>query len=108
MSMRTLQTGRWRTLLGAAVLGTAMLAGSAEDAEAQVEAEVIYACYIPGSGVVYRVAGDGAPLAATSKKSKKGKSAKDGCKSGKHVLFSWNSVGPEGDPGARGEQGVLG
>lgn len=103
--MRTLQTGRWRTLLGAAVLGTAMLAGSAEDAEAQVEAEVIYACYIPGSGVVYRVAGDGAPPCRYEQEEQ---SAKDGCKSGKHVLFSWNSVGPEGDPGARGEQGVLG
>jgi len=103
--MRNLQSGRLLTLLGAAAFSSVMLAGSAVEADAQT-ADVIYACYVPGSGVVYRVEGDGPPLEGKSTKS--GKSAKDGCKSRKHVLYSWNAEGPEGPAGPMGSAGADG
>src|ERR1051325_7505005 len=59
---------------------------------------VLYACYIPSSGVVYRIKVPG------------GKTA---CESG-HVQFSWNETGPigpkgdKGDPGAPGAKGDKG
>ena len=64
--MRTSKSSRWLTLFGAAVFSAAMLVVSADEAEAQ---EVFFACYMPGSGVVYRVAGTGPPLVGRSGKS---------------------------------------
>ena len=88
--MRTSQSGLWQTLVGAAVFGAAMLAGAPAEAEAQ-ESEVIYACYIPGPGVVYRVDGPD-----------------DACRGETHVAFNWNSEGPAGADGADGDDGEQG
>jgi hypothetical protein len=67
------------------------------------EPEVLFACYVPQSGVVYRVNPPDEP----------GKYAemKDECSSEKHVLFSWNErgpTGPQGEPGPKGDQGEQG
>jgi hypothetical protein len=102
--MRNSQSGRWLTLLLTAAFCTVLLAGSAVEDEEQ-EADVIYACYVPGSGVVYRVAGDGPPLEG---KSAKGRKSSNDCKSRKHVLFSWNAEGPAGADGNDGADGAAG
>jgi len=58
------------------------------------ESTVIYACYVPGSGLVYRV---------------KETHLKPSCSAPGHVLFSWNAQGPAGPPGppGGGAAGVL-
>ncbi len=67
---------------------------------AQAQGLVLFACYVPNSGVVYRVNPPGSP----------GQSAdlKDACTGKKHVLFSWNEVGPAGPAGADGADGDKG
>ncbi len=77
---------------------------------AQAQGTVLFACYVPNSGVVYRVNPPGSP----------GQSAdlKDACitededededeedDETKHVLFSWNAEGPAGPPGPEGPAG---
>lgn len=47
-------------------------------------ADTLWACYIPHSGLVYRV---------------RVQDPTETCKSHRHVLFSWNRAGPQGDPG---------
>ena len=54
---------------------------------------VMYACYVPASGVVYRIRIDDAP---------------NECRSARHVEFSWNAQGPAGADGAPGPQGPAG
>ena len=61
-----------------------------------VQAQELFACYVPSSGVVYRIKEPG---------------LKDGCTGKKHVEFSWNAqgpAGPEGPPGAAGADGAQG
>lgn len=68
--------------------------GSSADREpAAVEAGTLHACYVPSSGVVYRIRIDGAPSA---------------CRSNRHVEFAWNAVGPQGPRGPAGEDGAPG
>lgn len=55
--------------------------------------EVIYACYVPGSGSLYRIKAD---------------DPTETCKSPNHVELHWNVVGPQGPVGPAGPQGPVG
>lgn len=71
-----------------------------QDAAAQVPGDgpaVLFACYVPGSGVVYRVDGPGPDT-----------DLPDDCRTPRHVLFSWSESGPAGSDGADGEDGQDG
>jgi hypothetical protein len=65
------------------------------DVRAQTPAEpaLLYACYIPGLGVTYRIKEGNLPTA---------------CVSPKHVEFSWNQAGAKGDKGDKGDRGEPG
>ena len=64
------------------------------DARAQDGApKVIVACYLPHSGIVYRIGEEG---------------LKEECRGKKHVEFSFNDRGPKGDPGPPGDPGKDG
>jgi hypothetical protein len=68
---------------------------------AQVEdSELLYACYRPNSGGVYRINAPETPGAEPR--------LKDDCTSAVHVMFSWNEKGPKGDRGEKGEKGDKG
>ena len=57
---------------------------------------VLYGCYVPNSGTVYRVKSDGLPT---------------DCRSNNPVQFTWSlqgPPGPQGVPGPAGIQGVAG
>lgn len=62
-------------------------------AQAPAEPTLLYACYIPGLGVTYRIKEGTLPSA---------------CVSPKHVEFSWNQQGSKGDKGDRGDKGEQG
>jgi hypothetical protein len=62
-------------------------------APAVVDPNVIYACYIPTSGTVYRI---------------KTSDTREQCASASHVMFSFNQTGPQGPAGPQGPQGVAG
>jgi hypothetical protein len=53
----------------------------------------LYACYVPGSGTVYRIKFDG---------------GKQACTSAQHIEFSWNAQGIQGVQGIQGIQGDKG
>lgn len=72
-------------ILIAATAGIANLTARAAASAPLDEPETIYACYVPGSGTVYRIRTAGAP---------------DACH-GKHTEFSWNAEGPPGITGIR-------
>lgn len=74
-------------------LGAAPLA-----AQATAEGTTLYACYVPGTGTVYRIKGPGLPDACEPAKG--GKPA--------HVQFQWNDRGPAGPAGAAGAVGAQG
>jgi hypothetical protein len=76
-------------------LMVAALAIRPVDARAQAPADpaLLYACYIPGLGVTYRIKEGTLPSA---------------CVSPKHVEFSWNQQGPKGDKGDKGDTGDAG
>jgi hypothetical protein len=92
---------------GTAVLAALLLIGGAGAAQAQEEppATTLHACYMPGTGTVYRILTQGTPPR---------------CRSAGHVQFSWTDPGPagpsgpagedgpKGDPGPDGQQGVAG
>ena len=87
-----------RRLLSA-VLAVAALAAPAPDARAQapsvtvVDPNVIYACYVPLSGTVYRI---------------KTADTREECASKTHVPFFFNQTGPQGPAGPVGPQGPAG
>lgn len=67
--------------------------GSEGGETSDVEDGVLYACYVPASGTVYRIKEPGTP---------------DACRSPRHVEFNWNEAGPQGPsgpPGPTGDQG---
>jgi hypothetical protein len=78
-------------------LAVAALIALAPDARAQApdpnDPNVIWACYVPLSGTVYRV---------------KTSDTKETCASKSHVLFWFNQTGPEGPPGPQGPAGPVG
>ena len=54
---------------------------------------LMWACYVPNSGTVYRIrTGD----------------TKENCASHQHVMFSWNPLGLKGDKGDKGDTGEQG
>ncbi len=57
------------------------------------QAQEIFACYVPSSGVVYRIKEPG---------------LKDECTGKKHVEFSWDVEGPPGPQGPKGDKGDKG
>ena len=67
---------------------------------AQAQGTVLFACYVPSSGVVYRVNPPTLPDDSPD--------LKNGCIGIKHILFSWNEVGPAGADGADGADGLPG
>jgi len=79
---------------GASLVGF-LLAGPVVHALAGegADGEVIRACYLPDSGVVYRIGAHGLG---------------DACKAEGHVEFSWNVQGPVGPQGPKGDRGPQG
>ena len=77
-------------------LALAALAASAPALRAQTttpDPNVIYACYVPTSGTVYRI---------------KTADTKENCSSSTHVMFFFNRTGPQGPAGPQGETGPAG
>ena len=82
----------------AAGLTLAAIAALAPDARAQSpdpvpNPNVIWACFVPMSGTVYRI---------------KTADTKETCSSPKHVMFSFNQTGPAGPQGPAGATGAQG
>src|SRR5687768_17768655 len=75
---------------------------------AQTTPEVMYACYVPLTGTVYRIKTAGAPSECT--KPKKDASAADILKRQDHIEFTFNAQvqGPVGPAGAVGLTGPMG
>jgi hypothetical protein len=84
-------THRFR--LVAMLLGGTVLFVVPSTAPAQGVPPLIYACYVPASGTVYRI---------------KETDLKETCVSSRHVEFSWNQQGPQGPQGIQGIQGMQG
>lgn len=72
----------------ALLLGAVSLAAIAADPARSMQADddVLYACYVPASGTMYRIRTGSGP---------------NDCRDG-HVEFSWNAAGPAGSPGISG------
>jgi len=80
---------------GVLIAGAALLA-MPRVASAQVTTSapaIIYACYVPVSGTVYRI---------------KETDVRQACVSPQHVEFNWNQQGPIGPQGPQGIQGIQG
>ena len=82
----------------AAGLTLAAIAALAPDARAQTpdpvpDPNVLWACFVPMSGTVYRI---------------KTADTKESCSSPKHVMFSFNQTGPAGPQGPAGPAGAQG
>jgi hypothetical protein len=77
--------------LAVPALTIALMALGALPASAQ--GTVLYGCYVPNSGTVYRIKAAGLP---------------DACRSTQHVEFTWNLQGPAGPQGAAGPTGPQG
>lgn len=65
-------------------------------------AELMYACYVPMTGTVYRIKAPGAPAECTRPKSTNAKSHQE------HIEFVFNATGPMGPAGPQGPQGEVG
>ena len=76
--------------LGRLAVSVAWIALGTAPASAQ---SVLYGCYVPNSGTVYRIKGTGLP---------------DECRSPQHVQFTWSLQGPAGAQGPAGPQGPQG
>jgi len=82
------------------LLGLTILGGTVASRQAKAElnglsllpgdAEVIYACYVPNSGTLYRI---------------KAEDPTEACKSQNHIEIQWEVEGPQG---AQGPQGPIG
>jgi len=89
-----ISSDRRNTLRRAAiVLAGAVLLASPSAVSAQGAPALIYACYVPNSGTVYRI---------------KETDVKETCASPQHVEFNWNQQGPVGPQGPQGIQGIQG
>lgn len=79
-------------------IALALLTSSAAQAQTQATSTasitdgVIYACYVPKTGTVYRINVSGSPTKCAAN----------------HVSFSWNITGPEGPEGPAAPAGVVG
>lgn len=90
--MNTSRQSRPRAMRLAAVGAALMLAASVRPAAAQTS-NLLWACYVPLTGTVYRV---------------KATNTQAACTSPTHVMFSWNEQGPQGVKGDVGPQGAKG
>ncbi|HEU0301490.1 MAG TPA: tail fiber domain-containing protein [Longimicrobium sp.] len=88
MNGRIPRIGRLLPASVAAVL--ALLVFAPAPAQAQT---VIYACYVPSTGTVYRIKEPG---------------IRQSCQTANHVEFSWNEEGPAGPAGPQGATGPQG
>jgi hypothetical protein len=80
--------------LSGTVLASAALFATPSAVSAQAAPPaILYACYVPGSGTVYRI---------------KETDVKQTCSSTLHIEFSWNQQGPTGPQGPQGIQGPAG
>ncbi len=76
------------------LVAAGLLLGLHSNSLAQSTQPPLYsACYVPGSGIVYRIKYPG---------------GKDSCSSPQHLEFSWNAQGPEGMIGPAGPIGPMG
>ena len=97
--MKILQRTAWGFALTAVMIVGATLASHPALAERirlttlPDDPPVIYACYVPGSGSLYRI---------------KATDATETCKSPNHVELHWNVVGPQGPQGPQGPVGPVG
>lgn len=86
-----------RALLGALSMLAAMVAPvnaqTGAPAKAAATDSVMVACYVPATGTVYRVGAAGLPAT---------------CVDASHVEFKWDTHGPAGPAGPKGEQGPAG
>lgn len=73
----------------AALAPTALSAQTQATTQASITDGVIYACYVPKTGTVYRINVSGSPTKCGTN----------------HVSFSWNISGPEGPQGPEGPAG---
>lgn len=72
------------------LLVAAVAVGGAAAAHSPPAQDVIYACYVPASGTIYRI------------------DETETCKSPNHIALQWNVEGPQGPPGPQGPQGPQG
>ena len=97
--MKILHRTAWGLRLAAVMIAGATLTSRPARAEGNRltilpnEAEVIYACYVPGSGSLYRI---------------KATDPTETCKSPQHVELHWNVIGPQGPQGSQGPIGPVG
>jgi hypothetical protein len=78
-------------------IAAALLIVDVESSAAQSSSQ-LFACYVPATGLVYRVREAGLPSDCTGPVSGPNQ----------HVLFSWSAQGPEGPVGAQGPPGPQG
>lgn len=87
-----------------ALLGVvALLSSSAPLAAQTTQPDLMYACYVPLTGTVYRIKTAGAPDECSRPKSP---TAADRLRD--HVQFTFNAMGPAGPIGPAGPQGEAG
>jgi hypothetical protein len=82
-----------RALAAALALAAFASGASAQTPPPPPDPNVIWACYVPVSGTVYRI---------------KSADTKEICSSPKHVMFSFNQTGPAGPQGPAGPAGAQG
>lgn len=82
-----------RASLPHCLLPLALIAGGRLAAQEAKAADVMLACFVPRSGTMYVVGQSGAPAT---------------CRDSGHVLIQWNTVGPAGPPGVKGDSGKTG
>ena len=86
-------------------LGAIALMASTTPMAAQTtttSSELMYACYVPLTGTVYRIKAPGAPADCTRPKSGNANGHAE------HIQFVFNATGPMGPAGPQGPQGEVG
>jgi hypothetical protein len=86
-------SGMLAGLIVLASIAAPRLGAQSTQNDVETGSDLLWACYVPHSGTVYRI--------RTS-------DTKEECASPQHVLFSWSSIGPHGIAGAQGPAGEAG
>ncbi len=83
-----------RAALAMVIAGVVAVPAGAQGAPSvPADPNIIYSCYVPTSGTVYRI---------------RTPDTRPDCGSPKHIMFFYNQTGPEGPQGPQGIQGVAG
>src|SRR5688572_15980753 len=90
--MTQLPKVRPKAIRGAAV-GAMLAFGAAVRPAAAQTSNVLWACYVPLTGTVYRI---------------RATNTQNNCSSPAHIMFNWNEQGPQGPKGDVGPQGLQG